>query len=481
MVQMASKTLNLILGAVLALLIFGCDRILAPDTVTDPTVPVNYELVWSDEFDQRSAAPDPGKWGYDLGYGDNGWGNDEWQQYTNLPENVRVEDGNLVISAVWDSLHFDEPGKRNGSVTSARINTKGKFSFKYGKAQARIKVPTDTGMWPAFWMLGKNNSSVGWPQCGEIDIMEVSPLLQGANTTISTAHWWDDDSDSHRYASGTKRLGQPLSNDYHIYEVVWDEQRIVGKIDDITYFVKVIDPGTMDEFLKEFFLIFNVAVGGNLGGAPDASTRWPQHMYVDWVRVYQDEQGLIPIETFGIFTDETPVDAGLAVGVNAEIYVWENTLAAANIPPYEGANGISWSSTGLGWFGAGIQSNAPLDMSDFAAGNLKFMIKMPANVSFKIGINDAQGSENYVLFPAGQTAYGLVRNGEWGQASIPVESLKGNVDLQILSYPFIILEQSGTQCTFAIDDIYYDGGGSLPSSVSFNAGYLYFDDIHLKN
>lgn len=467
---MASKTLNLILGAVLALLIFGCDRILAPDPVPDPTVPVNYTLVWADEFDQRSTVPDPNHWGYDLGYGDNGWGNDEWQQYTNAPENVRVEDGNLVISAVWDSLNFPAgPGKRDGSVTSARINTKNKFSFKFGKVQARVKAPTDNGMWPAFWMLGKNIDAVGWPRCGEIDIMEVSPLLQDANTAISTMHWWDDASESHVYASGTKRLSQPLSNDYHVYEVEWDEQRVVGKIDDIIYFVKVIDPESMDEFLKEFFLIFNVAVGGNLGGAPDASTNWPQNMYVDWVRVYQDEQDLIPIETFGIFTDETPVDDGLLVGANAEIYVWENTLDTANIPPYEGSNVISWATTGQGWFGAGIQSNTPLDLSDFEAGNIKFMIKMPANVSFKIGINDAQGIENYVLFPAGQTVFGLERNGEWGQAIIPVESIKGNVDLQALNYAFIILEENGTQCQFAIDDIYWDGGGSTASSVSFNA------------
>ncbi len=467
--KMTRKTLIMILGAVLALLFSGCDKILGPDTIPDPTVPVNYKLVWADEFDQSSTVPDPDNWGYDLGYGDNGWGNDEWQQYTNSPSNVKVEDGNLVISAVWDSLHYAVPGKRDGSVTSARINTKNKFSFKFGKVQARVKAPTDTGMWPAFWMLGKNNSSVGWPQCGEIDIMEISPLLQDANTTISTIHWWDDPSDSPRYAGGTKRLSQPLSNDYHIYEVEWDEQRVAGRIDGITYFVKVIDPNTMDEFLKEFFLIFNVAVGGNLGGAPDATTRWPQNMYVDWVRVYQDEQSLIPVETFGIYTEETPVDDGLQVGVNAEIYVWENTLTSGNIPPYEGDNVIAWNTTGQGWFGAGIQSNSPLDLSGFGAGQIKFMIKMPANVTFKIGINDILGRESYVSFPANQTAFGLTRNGEWGQASIPVETIKGNVDLTALNYEFIILEENGAQCQFAIDDIYWDGGGSGPGSVSFNA------------
>ncbi|MDZ4181723.1 MAG: family 16 glycosylhydrolase [Candidatus Cloacimonadaceae bacterium] len=464
---MARKTLTLIFFASLLILI-GCDKISAPQPVPDVTTPANYTLIWADEFEQRSTSPDSDKWSYDLGYGENGWGNDEWQLYTNNLQNVRVENGNLVISAVWDSINYPVPGKRNGSITSARINTKNKFSFKYGKVQARIKIPTDMGMWPAFWMLGKNYDTVGWPQCGEIDIMEASPLYHNARTSMCTVHWWDDPSASHRSFGKTIQLSSALSNDYHVYEVEWDAQRIVGKIDGIPYFVKVIDPATMDEFLREFFLIFNVAVGGNLGGTPDASTHWPQSMMVDWVRVYQKDESLIPIETFGIFTDETPVDAGLVVGVDAEIYVWENTLTGGTIPPYEGPNVISWTTTGVGWFGAGIKSNSPIDLSTFAEGNIKFMIKIPANVRFKIGINDTQNTESYVTFPANQTAYGLVRNGEWGQAVIPVSAIKGNVDLQTLNYEFIILEENGTQCQFAIDDIYWDGGGSSPSSVSFD-------------
>lgn len=465
---MARKTLYLILFATL-LIAFGCDKTSAPQPVPDNTTPANYTLVWSDEFDQSSTIPDSDKWGYDLGYGGNGWGNDEWQLYTDDTENVKVEEGNLVISAVWDSINYAVPGKRNGSVTSARVNTKNKFSFKYGNVQARIKIPTDMGMWPAFWMLGKNYDTAGWPQSGEIDIMEASPLLLNDRTSMFTVHWWDDLLEGHNSYGRTIQLSSALSNDYHVYEVEWDEMRIVGKIDGIIYFHKVIDPATMDEFLREFFLIFNVAVGGNLGGTPDATTNWPQSMYVDWVRVYQKEQSLIPIETFGIFTDETPVDDGLTVGLNAEIYVWENTLTEATIPPYEGSNVIAWTTTGVGWLGAGIKSNSPIDLSGFAEGSIKFMIKMPANVTFKIGINDTQNHESYVVFPANQTAFGLVRDGEWGQAVIPVSAITGNVDLQTLNYEFIILEEGGVQCQFAIDDIYWDGGGSSPSSVSFDA------------
>lgn len=466
---MAIRILSMALLATLVFLSFGCDKVTDPNPVPDTTEPVNYTMVWADEFEQRSTTPNPANWGYDLGYGSDGWGNDEWQLYTNNQQNVRVEDGNLVISAVWDSQNYAAPGKRDGSVTSGRINTKNKFSFKFGKAQARIKAPTGMGMWPAFWALGNNIDTVGWPKCGEMDIMELSPHLYDTNTSLFALHWWDDDAESHASQGNTKRLGQILSNDYHTYEVEWDQQRVVGKIDGIIYFVKVLDPATMSEFLQEFFLVLNVAVGGNLGGAPNAGTVWPQNMYVDWVRVYQAEESLIPIHTFGLFTDETPVDAGLQIGVDSEIYVWENTLSAGNIPPYEGDNVISWNTTGVGWFGGGISSNAPLDLSGFAYGNIKFRIQIPANVSFKIGINDTQGHESYVLFPANQTAFGLERNGQWGQAVIPVQDVLGNVDLENLSYEFIILEQSGTQCSFALDDIYWDGGGYAPASVSFDA------------
>ncbi|MCF7910959.1 MAG: glycoside hydrolase family 16 protein [Candidatus Cloacimonetes bacterium] len=462
---MINKIFSLIVLAAFSLFIFsGCDQVTQPDTIPDNIDNENYELVWFDEFNQTDASLDAGKWGYDTGYGGDGWGNDEWQLYTSEPENVRVEDGNLVITAVWDSVNYSEAGKRDGSITSARVNTKDKFSFKFGKVKARIKPPSGMGMWPAFWMLGNSYDTIGWPQCGEIDIMEMSPIYHNDNTTMFTLHWWNEAGEYHDSDGAARELSYSLTDDYHIYELEWDEQRVIGKIDDITYFVRAIDPAGMDEFLRKFFLIFNVAVGGNLGGSPDETTQWNQSMYVDWVHVYQPV-----IETYGLFTDETPVDAGLQVGMNAEIYVWENTLSGGSIDPYEGSNVISWTTNGVGWFGGGISSSYPVDLSKFAYGNIKFMIKIPADVTFKIGINDTDGNENYVIFPANETVFGLVRDGEWGQATIPVDEIKGSVDLEILDYEFIILEQNGAQCEFALDDIYWAGGGSVPSSVAFDA------------
>jgi len=152
----------------------------------------------------------------------------------------------------------------------------------------------------------------------------------------------------------------------------------------------------------------------------------------------------------------------LVAGDDAEIYVWEGTLSEGSIPPYEGENGISWQTTGSGWFGAGIMSMQPVNLFNFEEGHLKFMIKIPANITFKIGIVDAWGNESYVDFPANQTTYGLVRDGNWGQASIPVSDIRGDfIDLRMLKYEFTILEVNGAGCEFALDDIYWEGGGTV--------------------
>jgi len=232
-----------------------------------------------------------------------------------------------------------------------------------------------------------------------------------------------------------------------------------------------------DEFQKPFYLIANLAIGGaftdayNLGdpgsGEP-VSMPFPAEMYVDYIRVYEwNGQGEVHLgppaqesQSFGIYTDETPTNGGLEAEVTSEIYVWEGTLSDGSIPPFEGDNVLSWQTTGSGWFGAGIMSMQPLNLFDFGDGHLNFMIKIPAHVTFKIGIIDSWNNQYYVQLPAHQTTYGLVRDGEWGQVSIPVSDLRGPaIDLRMLSYAFVILEENGVACEFALDDIYYDGGG----------------------
>ena len=228
-------------------------------------------------------------------------GNNEWQLYTTSPDNVRVDNGSLVITA--DCPSAPACGVRDGTITSARINTLSKFSFKYGKVQARIKPAVGTAAWPAFWMLGANYPDVGWPFSGEIDVMEMNNAFSNEFTTHFTMHWCDDskqdpltpdvcfpDNEGWTYYSQHKTFAKSLGDDFHIFEAEWDSGQMIGKIDGITYFTKAIDAVNMDEFLKEFSAILNVAMGGTLGSnnqPPSGSETWPQTMLVDYVRVYQ--------------------------------------------------------------------------------------------------------------------------------------------------------------------------------------------------
>ncbi|MEM7081642.1 MAG: Ig-like domain-containing protein [Pseudomonadota bacterium] len=257
-----------------------------------------FELVFADEFESGSV-PDPTKWTLETGYGPNndGWGNNEWQLYTTSPDNVRVEEGNLVIQARCDTPPC---GSRDGTVTSGKINTLNKFNFRYGKVQARIKPPVGVGAWPAFWALGANHPVIGWPRSGEIDFMEMHNAISNNRTTHSTIHWCDETiqapaqctfPDGWRFDSQTREFATSLGDDFHIWEADWNEDRITMSIDGITYFTRNIQPSTMEEFLREFYMILNVAMGGTLGSnsqPPSGLETWPQTMLVDYVRVFQN-------------------------------------------------------------------------------------------------------------------------------------------------------------------------------------------------
>ena len=242
----------------------------------------NWELTWSDEFNWNSGfSPDAAKWSYDIGTGTGGWGNSELQYYTNRPENISMDGkGNLVITAKKETY--------NGSAfTSARIKTKGLFDQKYGRFEARLKTPYGPGLWPAFWMLGANVDQVQWPQCGEIDIME----LRGQEPHIinGTLH-------GPGYSAGaaiTKAYGLQngrFDTDYHIFAVEWNAEKIDFFVDDYLY-----QRLSREEVSKKgnwvydspFFMILNVAVGGNYVGFPVDGTPFPQKMTIDYVRVYK--------------------------------------------------------------------------------------------------------------------------------------------------------------------------------------------------
>ncbi|MBE0654198.1 MAG: family 16 glycosylhydrolase, partial [Bacteroidales bacterium] len=237
-----------------------------------------YELVWSDEFDY-TGFPDPALWTFEVGGG--GWGNNELQYYkSNDPDNSWVEDGKLTITAINESY-----GGRN--YTSARIITRDKYSVQYGKIEARMKLPYGQGIWPAFWAMGQNIGETGWPACGEIDIMEFVGGTTRDNQIHGTAHW--DNNGSHAQYGNSYRLPAGIFADtFHTFSVVWTPQYIRWYVDDIQYLALDIRSAGLSEFHQNFFILLNLAVGGNWPGVPDATTVFPQTYVIDYVRVYKN-------------------------------------------------------------------------------------------------------------------------------------------------------------------------------------------------
>jgi beta-glucanase (GH16 family) len=254
-----------------------------------PAAP-SWKLVWSDEFNGTSgSAVDATKWVSETGGG--GWGNNELEYYTSRLENASQQDGNLVIKVVQEKYTGQDGVTRN--YTSARLKTQGKFSQVYGRFEARIKIPRGQGIWPAFWMLGKDIDKPaldksGWPDCGEIDIMENIGKEPGlVHGTIHGPGY-----------SGEHGIGAPFglpgdlrfADDFHLYAVEWEPNAIHFYVDEQLYTTRTpadLPKGTKWVYDYPFFLLLNVAVGGGWPGNPDATTVFPQTMLVDYVRVYE--------------------------------------------------------------------------------------------------------------------------------------------------------------------------------------------------
>lgn len=250
-----------------------------------------WNIVWSDEFNGTSI--DTNKWTFDLG--DNcptncNWGNNEWEYYTRRTNNAYVSNGYLHIVARQESY-------AGYNYTSARMKTQFRYSWTYGRMEARIQIPRGQGIWPAFWMLGTNILTAGWPTCGEIDIMENIGNTSDQGTDHGTIHGPQNNScggDYNCYAGvgGTYTLpgGAALADAFHIYAVEWTTNQIKWFLDSHQFFTATpasLPPNSTWVFTQPQFFIMNVAVGGNWPGYPDATTVFPQQMVVDYVRVYR--------------------------------------------------------------------------------------------------------------------------------------------------------------------------------------------------
>ncbi len=255
-------------AALLALLLAGCSSSTEAPART---------LVWEDTFDGPAGQlPNGANWTFDVG---EDWGNAQLEYTTDRASNASLDgNGNLVITARRETF-------RGRQYTSARLKTAGKRSFQYGRIEGRMKLPRGRGLWPAFWMLGADFPATPWPAAGEIDIMEYRG--QEPSTVHGSLHGPGYSAGNARTRSKTLSNAR-LDNSFHVYAVEWTPEKIEHYVDGELYFTttKADLPGPW-VFNKPFFIILNVAVGGNFVGAPDAITTFPQEMVVDWVRVYE--------------------------------------------------------------------------------------------------------------------------------------------------------------------------------------------------
>ncbi len=230
-------------------------------------------MIWNDEFDSEESFD---HWTFEIGNGDWGWGNNESQYYRS--QNSSVVEGKLVIEAreeVFGGFQY----------TSSRMITRDHFDFQYGRVDIRAVLPEGQGIWPALWMLGSNITTIGWPKCGEIDIMEL--LGHDTDRTYGTTHW-SNQIEEHEYDTGEYDLPNGEFNDeFHVFSMVWTESVVQFFVDDQLYHTVSITSADKSEFHNPFFFIFNVAVGGVWPGYPDETTTFPQRMMVDYIRVFQ--------------------------------------------------------------------------------------------------------------------------------------------------------------------------------------------------
>jgi beta-glucanase (GH16 family) len=246
-----------------------------------------WQLTWSDEFNgPNGSSPDPAKW--KIVTGGEGFGNNEQETYTGRPANIQQQNGNLVITAQKEDLTGPDGILRH--YTSARINTQGLFTQKYGRFEARIQLPVGKGIWPAFWLLGDNHEAAPWPACGEIDILEAIGAPDSIHSTLHGPGYSGRKGITTKYPLPT---GESVHTAFHLYAVEWSPNNIKFFFDDQLIAHRTpadLPPGAEWVYNHPFYILLNLAVGGYWPGYPDDTTTFPQQMLIDYVRVYQPRQ-----------------------------------------------------------------------------------------------------------------------------------------------------------------------------------------------
>ena len=430
--------------------------------------------VWSEEFDGPSIDHDI--WTYDVGGG--GFGNAELEYYTARSENARIENGSLVIEGrreVYQGKQF----------TSARLKTHGRFAFRYGTIEARIKVPNlANGLWPAFWLLGQNIGEVPWPGSGEIDILEMGhhdAITAGVvNRRVQAAGHWDYYGSYAGYGNYVT-LPVLLYQDYHTFSLSWTPQMLTASVDGTPYWTMDISAGeatSMEEFHRPFFILVNLAVGGinfvDITDPAQITAPFPARMYVDWVRLYDNGYTELsygaPAETgnFGIFTETTPVNNSVAYDVDTDLFAWHN-VTIGTAAPYEGSAAWAFNVAPGDWFGLGVACRSDRNMKNYSDGSLHLHAKTTTTMTLGIGIASSAAGEAWLDLVNGGEQFGLVRDGAWHEVVIPLNRF-GNIDFNTIRQLFM-LRGIGPASAFEVnvDNVYWtpDVARPTPENGSF--------------
>ncbi|MEJ5284751.1 MAG: glycan-binding surface protein [Brevinematales bacterium] len=486
------KTLSFIIVLSILAILLGCSfspeantsEVGTGDATTKPFDTTGWTLVWSDEFDGTSV--NTSKWSFDIGNGVGGWGNSELQYYRQ--ENARVSGGYLYIDVKRETF--------NGfSFTSAKLKSQGKVQVHFGKIAARIKLPYGKGMWPAFWMLGRDFDGNNWPAIGEIDIMEMAGGQNGDigdRIAYCTLHW--DHNGGYAMYGTTYTNSAKLSDDFHIYEIEWTPDGIIGRIDGIQYYYNDFFYNTNDgkgnnEFQFPFYLILNVAVGGKfftpaILNPAEVTAPMPQSMVVDWVRFYTNSTSaprtwkpasgnklIIFSETntgnnvFSFYDSKT----------KTTLDTWANTCTVVEDTANKSEGTKGWKVTvgNVGWMGFGVSFAAyGANLLGYTNSVLKFDIKTTSAGPYKVGIKTGAILEAWVTL---DSSVGFVADGQWRTVSIPMSKFfaaQPYLDFQYVTLPFMFASSGASQsgAVIYIDNVYWTNGtGSTSSSSSVSS------------
>ncbi len=440
------------------------DEVVTPvDPVVDET-PEGYALVWADEF--NGDAINFEYWNHELGDGTAyglpaGWGNNELQLYTDQAAHSGIDKTDdvsaLRITAVEESA---------GAYRSAKLTSQNKISVRFGRVDVKAKMPSGQGIWPAIWMLGDNIDEISWPGCGEIDIVEV--LGQEPDRMYSTVHFTNSENSLESIQGESNNFGD-LSTDYHVYTVEWTPEQIRFLLDG-TMINELDIEDDMKEFLRSFYIILNVAVGGYWPGDPDNTTVFPQQMLVDYVRVYEQVDFVAPDapaldiaeETIGQILEPNIADHAIQDGFdilgNLEVLVWggggEPEVGISDTA-VEGDSSLVFNFQGGNWGGGYIKMQDPADMSAYT--NVHFSLKLP---------DDLTDAEIKLEGPSTDAAVYLINytgvdvGDGFLEYTIPLADFT-DLDVSAVNIPFAMWNPQNSAMEFVggevlIDNIYFD-------------------------